>query len=92
MRFDPEKLPAFRLAPNETVTIQRPMPSVTARGIASGNKQVPTITIRLHEEYKTAIEDASELTGMTRSEFMRWVSHFAALDIISQHKEFLRRR
>lgn len=87
-RFIPETVTAFQTTLKAHVVIQRPMPSVQARGVASGNKQVPTITIRLQDKYKTAIEDASELTGMTRSEFIRWVSYFAALDILEQYKKF----
>jgi hypothetical protein len=75
-----------------TITIMRPMPSVVPRGTASFEKQSPTRSIRMKESELLAIEEAASLLGMTKSAFMKWCSYYAAMDVINQHKEYMRKR
>lgn len=81
----------FLLSLKETVTIIRPMPSVVPRGNASLRDQQPTRSIRFEPEHIEAIDEASDLLGMSRSAFVKWCSYQVALDIIEQHKQFVKR-
>ena len=76
----------------ETVTIMRPMPSVTPRGKASPREQQPTRSMRLQPEVLEAIDEASALLCMTRSSFMSWCAYQVAMNIIRQRQEFEQKR
>lgn len=82
----------FILQIRETVTIVRPMPSVLPRGNNTDKIQQPTTSIRMHKEYLSAINEAANLCGMSRSAFMTWCANYVALDIINQHREYKRKK
>lgn len=76
----------------ETVTIMRPMPSVVPRGKASPRDQQPTRSIRFQPDHLEAIDEASALLKMSRSAFIVWCAYYVALDVIRQHKEYVKNR
>lgn len=75
----------------ETVTILRPMPSVVPRGNNSPREQQPTRSIRLQPEVLLAVDEASELLGMSRSSFMSWCAYLVAKNILQQKADFDRK-
>lgn len=77
---------------HETVTIMRPMQSVVPRGNSSPRTQQPTRSLRLQPEHLEAIDEASVLLGVTRSTFLSWCAYQTALQIIRQHKEFMKQQ
>lgn len=69
----------------DKVEVPAPMRSTMPRGIHATRKQSPAISIRFPEDELSDIEKAAALCDMTRAEFIRWCSHFSALDIMKQH-------
>lgn len=86
-----KELPPFELHAKETVTIIRPMPSVVLRGSSSPRDQQPTRSIRFEPEQLEAMDQAADILKMTRSAFIKWCAYYAALDIIKQHEEFVKK-
>lgn len=76
----------------ETVTILSPLKSSVPRGAASSNKNLQTVSIRLPQIYRDAIDEVTELIGIPRSEFMRWCAYYVALDILHQKKQYDRKQ
>lgn len=73
---------------NEVVTIMRPIHSVVPRGLASPEKNQPTVSIRLTRDARDDINIACGLLDLPRSEFIRWCAHLVALDIIKQKERY----
>lgn len=78
----------FRTYVQETVTITRPLPSTYARGVHASSQNLPAVSVRMPQQTRDTIEDASALIGVNKSEFIRWCAHQVALDILKQHAEF----
>lgn len=85
------EIPPFAIHAKETVTIMRPMPSVVPRGSSSPRDQQPSRSIRFEPEQLEAIDQAAEILCMSRSAFTKWCAYYVALDIIAQHKEFVKK-
>lgn len=82
----------FRDKMQSTITIMKPMPSVRPRGTNTKRSQEPTRSIRFYQEHLSAIDEAAELCGMTRSSFVAWCSYYGALEIVRQFREYENRR
>lgn len=81
----------FQTYVRDHVTIHRPMPSSYVRGTSSPLSNAPTFSLRMHQDVIDTIDEAAELLGMGRSDFMRWCSKQVALDILEQKKEYDKR-
>lgn len=73
--------------PPKYVTVYTPKPSVAARGNNTEKKTDPQRSFRISDEVFSAISEASELLGVTRSEFIRWIAYDAANQVIGKYKE-----
>lgn len=70
----------------DALTVPAPRRSTMPRGIHATRKQAPNISIRFPTDELSDIDKAAELCEMTRAEFIRWVSHYAALEVFNQEK------
>lgn len=76
----------------DTVTIMTPVHTIVPRGKASPLVNLQTVSIRLPQVYREAIDEATEVMGIPRSEFMRWCAYGVAVQILEAKRGYDKKR
>lgn len=72
----------------ETLTILRPMRSIVNRGVASDQKQSPTLSLRITKDDLEVVAEAAAAIDVPKTAFVRWAAVAAAHEILKQKKEY----
>lgn len=80
--------PEAKMVLGTTISIASPQPSRWYRGTNAGKNTDPIRSVRISDHMYATIQEACNILGMTKNEFIRWCAYMSANETIRQWREY----